>query len=161
MTELFTRTGVASGMDKRQHDFYQRWRGRVREWALSHSGRSHRWSEYILMAPDVFHLLCRLAADPAVAPGEKAKAAAMAAYFIMPFDFLPEAITGPIGLADDVALAAWVLHGILTKTPPDVLRRHWAGEEDILITVERLLRFAQSAFGKSLWARRMFWSKRN
>jgi uncharacterized membrane protein YkvA (DUF1232 family) len=133
-------------------DFYQKLRARVRTWVEGREGKTHKWAEYILLAPDLFHLLCKLMTDDDVSPGDKAKVAAAIAYFVSPFELVPEAVVGPIGYIDDVALAAYVLDGIINNTGPDVVRRHWAGEDDVLDVIQRVLRRTTSILGK-LWGK--------
>jgi len=126
-------------MSKENEDFYQRLRRRMHEWLESPEGRDHQWAEYLMFAPDLFHLLCRLSVDPDVGKADKGKLVAAIAYFISPIDLIPEAIVGPVGYLDDVALAAYVLHGMINHTDPEVLRRHWAGSDDVLVVIRKVL----------------------
>jgi len=138
-------------------DFYRALRRKIRAWTQSEEGRGSPWAEYVLLAPDLFHLLCKLAWDPDVPKAEKAKLAAAIAYFVSPLDLLPEAFLGPVGYADDVALAAYVLNGIVNKTSPEVVARHWAGEGDVLVVVQRTLAAADRMLGSGLWKRVKKW----
>ena len=138
-------------MDDRNRDFYQRLRAQVREWAGTDKGRSNRWTEYLLFAPDLFHLMWKLSVDPDVAGKDKIKLAAAIAYFISPIDLIPEAIVGPIGFVDDIALAAYVLNGMVNHTDPEVLRRHWAGENDVLDVIRQILAAADRMVGSGVW----------
>jgi uncharacterized membrane protein YkvA (DUF1232 family) len=138
-------------MSDRNSDFYIRLRAQVREWIGSQKGMSSQWGAYILLAPDLFHLLWKLSIDPAVPGKDKAKLAGAIAYFISPIDLIPEAIVGPIGYADDIALAVYVLNGILNHTDPEVLHRHWAGEDDILDVIQRTLAAADQMVGSGIW----------
>ena len=53
-------------MDKQQNlDFYQTLRRKIKDWETK-EGANHKWAEYILLAPDFFHLLCKLAIDKEV-----------------------------------------------------------------------------------------------
>jgi uncharacterized membrane protein YkvA (DUF1232 family) len=126
-------------MSDKNSDFYQRLRGQIRDWMASDEGREHQWAEYLLFAPDLFHLLWKLSTDPDVSAADKAKLAGVIAYFISPIDLMPEALLGPIGFLDDIALTAYVLNGMLNHTDPEVLRRHWAGDTDVLEVVKRIL----------------------
>ncbi len=132
-------------------DFYRTLRQRVRRWTASAEGKASPWAEYVLLAPDLFHLLCKLALDPDVPRGAKARLAAAIAYFVSPVDLVPEALLGPVGYLDDVALAAYVLHGILNQTRPEVLERHWVGERDVLEVVQKVLAAADRMVGSGLW----------
>jgi uncharacterized membrane protein YkvA (DUF1232 family) len=126
-------------MSESHEDFYQRLRAQIRDWLQSDGGRTNQWSEYLLFTPDLFHLLCKLSADPDVATSDKAKLAGVIAYFVSPIDLVPEALVGPLGYLDDIALTAYVLHGMINHTDPEILRRHWAGDVDILELVKRIL----------------------
>jgi uncharacterized membrane protein YkvA (DUF1232 family) len=127
------------GMSDKNSDFYQKLRGQISDWLRSEEGREHRWAEYLLFAPDLFHRLWKLSLDPDVPGADKAKLAGAIAYFVSPIDLLPEAFVGPAGYLDDIALAAYVLNGMLSHTDPEVLRRHWAGDTDVLEVIKRIL----------------------
>jgi uncharacterized membrane protein YkvA (DUF1232 family) len=90
-------------------------------------GKKSRWAGYILMAPDFLHLLCRLTVDKEVPLKHRAKLAGAIAYFVSPFDLIPEGISGPVGYVDDVALAAYILNSIVNETDPKVVKlvRRW------------------------------------
>lgn len=135
-----------------QHgDFYQKFRKSIREWARTDEGESHKYVDYLLSGPDIFHLLCKLTVDPDVSTKDKAKLAAAIAYFVSPIDLVPEAIVGPIGYVDDIALSAYVLNTIVNNTHPDVIRRHWAGDGDALQLIQEILKIADDMVGSGLW----------
>ena len=134
-----------------ESDFYQGLRDKFRKWAESEKGKTNKWTEVLLFAPDLFHLLCKLSIDPAVPVKEKAKLAGAIAYFVSPIDLIPEAIVGPVGYVDDIALAAYVLNSIVNKTSPDVVRKHWAGDGDILEVIKHILEVADEMVGSGLW----------
>lgn len=136
----------------KEADFYQSLRRRMLQWAETH-GRSHRWIEYLLWAPDLFHLLWRLSLDPQVPARLKGKLVGAIVYFVSPLDLIPEAVFGPAAYADDVALAAYVLGSILNEVGPEVLRRHWAGSQDVLEVIRAVLKVAQSMVGAGIWSR--------
>lgn len=132
-------------------DFYHELRAKFKTWIDSDEGKNHKWAEYLLAAPDLFHLLCKLSIDKDVPIAEKAKLAGAIAYFVSPIDLLPEALIGPLGYADDVSLAAYVLNQIVNKTDPDVVKRHWAGEGDVLEIIQHILERADEMVGSGLW----------
>ncbi|MCK4775937.1 MAG: DUF1232 domain-containing protein [Candidatus Krumholzibacteria bacterium] len=138
-------------MSDRKRDFYQQLREQIRAWLQSDEGRSNRWAEYLLSAPDLFHLMWKLSADPDVPAKEKAKLAGALAYFISPIDLIPEGLLGPVGYIDDIALAAYVLNGIVNRTGPEVLARHWAGDENVLVAIRRILAVADEMVGAGVW----------
>lgn len=132
-------------------DFYQRMRSDIREWVKTKTGKESQWSEYLLLAPDLFHLLAKLALDPEVPSGEKAKIAGALAYFISPIDLFPEALLGPLGYLDDVALAAYVISSIMKQSDSAVVTRHWAGEQNILELVQQIVDVAADMLGNKIW----------
>lgn len=136
----------------RRLDFYQQMRGSIRTW-LDGKGSNYQFARYLLAAPDLLHLLCRLSVDKEVPASEKAKFAGVIAYFISPVDLMPEGLTGPIGYADDVALAAWALNGLINETSPEIVMRHWAGDEDVLDLVQQILEVADEMVGGGLWSK--------
>ncbi len=132
-------------------DFYQKMRTDVRTWLQSKTGKSSQWSEYVLLAPDLFHLLAKLALDKDVPPSEKAKIAGALAYFVSPIDLIPEALFGPIGYLDDVALAAFVINSIMKNSDPAIVTRHWAGEQNILELVQQIVDVGSDMLGNKIW----------
>ena len=138
--------------DQYQADFYQRMRDSIRAW-LEHKGKGFKYADYLLAAPDLFHLLCRLAVDPDVPAAQKAKLAAPIIYFIAPLDLIPEALLGPYGYVDDLVAAALVLNGLVNDIDPQILRRHWAGSQDILTLIQEILKVANELVGKGLLGR--------
>ena len=125
--------------EAKQRDFYQKLRRRVARWAEGRDATTTRGAELVLLAPDLFHLCCRLLADKRVPAKAKGTLGLVVAYFISPIDLMPEALLGPLGYADDVALAVLALHHLMDSVPEAVLREQWAGDEDILRLVETLV----------------------
>jgi uncharacterized membrane protein YkvA (DUF1232 family) len=91
--------------------------------------------------------------DKDVPASEKAKLIAAIVYFVSPFDFLPEAISGPLGYIDDVVVAAYVLNSLINTTDPEIVKRHWAGDKDILDLIQEILKIADELVGSGLWKR--------
>jgi len=138
--------------DKYQVDFYQQMREGIREW-LNEKGAGFKFAEYLLAAPDLFHLLCRLAIDKEVPSTEKIKLVGAIVYFVSPFDFIPEAVSGPAGYMDDVVVAAVVLNSLLNKVDAEIIKRHWAGDKDVLPLIQEILKVADQLVGSGLWSR--------
>jgi uncharacterized membrane protein YkvA (DUF1232 family) len=138
-------------MNQEQQDFYQSLRKKIKKWLDSKNGKNNKWAEYIIWAPDLFHLLVRLSLDKDVPSAEKTKLAIVIAYFISPIDFLPEAILGPIGYSDDIVLAAYVLNSMINRIDPQIIERHWAGDEEALQVIRRIVEVADQMLGKGLW----------
>ena len=138
-------------MDERKKDFYQKLRNDIKKWLENKNASDNKWTEYIMLAPDLFHLLTKLAIDPDVPAGKKVKIAAIIAYFISPLDFLPEILLGPVGYLDDIALTVYILNDIINEIDPKVVKRNWAGEKDILVLVKTIIANANNMIGSGLW----------
>jgi uncharacterized membrane protein YkvA (DUF1232 family) len=137
-------------MDDEQKDFYQRLRHRVELYLENHKSK---YTDYLLLAPDLFHLLVKLSLDKRVPIDKKAKFVAVIAYFISPLDLLPEMIMGPLGYLDDIALSAYVINNYINETDASVVRELWAGDQDILTTIKNILSAADKMVGSGLWKR--------
>jgi uncharacterized membrane protein YkvA (DUF1232 family) len=135
---------------KAASDFYQHLRERLRQW-VKEKGKNHKYADYLLFAPDFLHLLCKLSIEPEVPTSSKAKLAAAIAYFVSPADLMPEGLLGPIGYLDDIAIAAYVLNQIVNETGEEVVRKHWAGDGDILSIIKTIISVASDMLGSGLW----------
>lgn len=140
-----------AGLTRKEADFYRKLRRKIRNY-LAAKG-PFRYADILLLAPDMFHVLCRLVADPRIPAFEKAKLGATIAYFISPVGLIPQGVAGPIGYIDDVALAAYVLRSLLGSDHAHVVREHWAGDQDVLEAVRGVLAVVEGAIGGALWRR--------
>ena len=134
-------------------DFYRRVRERITAWASSEEGRRHRWTEYILLVPDMVHLLIRLLLDARVDTKLRGQVAAVLAYVMTPLDLIPEGFIGPVGFADDLLLMVLVVDRLLATVPREIVLRYWAGERDLLELIEKLLGSAREIVGTRVWRR--------
>jgi uncharacterized membrane protein YkvA (DUF1232 family) len=141
---------MTTELDPKHHDFYRNLRERIAAW-LKDRGGGFRHAQVLLLAPDLFHLMCRLALDKRVPAADKAKLAAAIAYFVSPIDAFPEALLGPIGYVDDVAVAAYALNSVINSGNGEVAKEHWAGEGDLLEAVQQVLAVADDMIGSGLW----------
>ena len=111
-------------MDQSQQDFYQKLRKDVKRWINDNLDKENKWSDYVLAAPDLFHLLCKLSVDKEVPANKKIKLLAGIAYFISPIDLLPELFLGPLGYLDDISIAAYILNDTINEVDPQIVRKH-------------------------------------
>lgn len=132
-------------------DYYQKLRSKMKDWLQSDEGKTNQWAEYMMFAPDLFHLLCKLAVDRDVMIADKAKLAGAIVYYLSPLDIIPEMLIGPLGFADDIAVAAYVLNQIINNSDPEIVRKHWAGEGEVLDIIQRILASADQMLGSGLW----------
>ena len=154
MDNNFNSGGFGEGKDgEKRLDFYKVLRQKIKDFAESKAGKELKFIDYALVAPDLFHLLCRLTIDPDVGLSDKVKLGLAITYFISPIDFVPEALIGPAGYLDDVAVAAYVLNNMLNKIDKEIVQRNWAGEGDVLLLVQDIMKHADSMIGGGLWAK--------
>jgi uncharacterized membrane protein YkvA (DUF1232 family) len=136
---------------EKELDFYEKLRKRIVNWLNTETGKRSKWADYILMVPDFFYLLIKLATDDEVPKDEKAKLILVIAYFISPIDLLPEAILGPLGFLDDLALSAYVLNGLLNKIDQKIVNKYWKGDDELLLLIKGILAKADEMIGSGLW----------
>jgi len=132
-------------------DFYKNLRIKLREWLKSDEGKTSKFAEYLMFAPDLFHLLCKLTIDKDVPAIEKAKLVGAITYFVSPVDLIPEVLSGPLGYVDDIALAAYVLNSLVNNIDEEIVKRHWVGDADVLNLIQQILNVADAMLGSGIW----------
>jgi uncharacterized membrane protein YkvA (DUF1232 family) len=130
--------------------FYDRIRNTMRSYIDKKGPVVGKTAEFLLLVPDFFILLWRLTTDPRVNGKDKVLLGSAVAYYVMPFDLIPEAIVGPIGYLDDLVFGVVVLNKILGNVDASVVREHWSGSEDVLGSIQRVLNAADSLVGADL-----------
>lgn len=105
----------------------------------------------LLLVPDVFILLARLALDKNVPASTRAMIGGALAYFVLPVDLLPEALLGGAGFLDDLVLATAVLSQAFGGDLEPYARRHWSGSEDLRVVIRDISETAQSLLGQNLY----------
>ncbi len=125
-------------IEQRAPDWYETWRGRIQRWIATHA--DSETAQIVLFVPDLLALVVRLARDPRVPFMVKARLLLAAAYVISPFDLMPEAMLGVIGLADDAGVLVLVLMWIQSIAGIDqaVLRENWSGSGDVIAVIDGL-----------------------
>jgi uncharacterized membrane protein YkvA (DUF1232 family) len=139
-------------MIDKHHDFYRSLRARMDTWFAA-QGRGYQHAKLLLVAPDLFHLLCRLVLDKRVPRAEKAKLAAAIAYFVSPFDLVPELVLGPVAFLDDIAVAAFALNSLINSGQGEIASELWAGDGDVLALIQQIVSTADQLLGVGLWKR--------
>lgn len=135
-------------MEKKM-DFYYKLREKIKNNANKIS-KNEKLPEILLFAPDLFYLLIKLMKDPEVPKSKKMKLGIVVVYFITPFDLLPEALIGLFGYVDDVALSAFVLNDLVNGINPELIKKHWPGEDNILEVIQIILSDADKFINKNI-----------
>jgi uncharacterized membrane protein YkvA (DUF1232 family) len=95
------------------------------------AGRRSAARELATLIPNIVILFKGLLRDPAVPRSSKVLLGLAVLWLVSPIDLVPEfvPVAGPL---DDAIVAALVLRHVLRRTGPDVLRRHWRGDQAVL-----------------------------
>jgi uncharacterized membrane protein YkvA (DUF1232 family) len=133
--------------------FYDRIRNTIQRYIDNKGALVGKTASFLLLVPDVFILLWRLTSDSRVNGKDKVLLGSAVAYYVMPFDLIPEAIMGPAGYLDDLVFGVYVLNKILGSVDASILREHWSGSEDVLDTIQNVLNAAESLVGTDLVGR--------
>jgi uncharacterized membrane protein YkvA (DUF1232 family) len=112
------------------------------------SGYSGRYSEYILLIPDLFLLITRLMLDKRVDSRYKLYLGAALAYTVSPIDLIPDKMFGGLGYIDDAAVMVAVLNILLKEVDNQIILESWSGNADLLATVRKFLDQADQIIGK-------------
>lgn len=130
-------------------DYYYKLREKIKN-NVGKISENEKLPEVLLFAPDIFYLLINLLKDPEVPKSKKVKLGVVVAYFIIPFDMLPEALLGLFGYIDDIALSAFVLNDLVNGINPEIIKRHWPGEDNILDVIQKILSDSDKFINKNV-----------
>lgn len=93
----------------------------------------------VRLIPDVVRLVRRIAADPTVPRGVRARLWLLLGYLVSPIDLIPDFIP-LIGYADDAIIIALVLRSTIRSAGPNMIATHWPGTPEGLAAVANLCR---------------------
>lgn len=133
--------------------FFRRLQDKIDQWLETEDAEEHRFSDYLLFAPHLFLLMVRLIFDDRISVSAKTKLGMAITYFIAPVDMVPEAIVGPVGYVDDIALAVYVLNQLLNEEPEEIIREHWEGNQDLITVIQNILAVADEMIGSGMWSK--------
>ncbi|HEX9730384.1 MAG TPA: DUF1232 domain-containing protein [Thermoanaerobaculia bacterium] len=134
--------------------FYDRLRERVLAAVERRGSRlGERTVEALLLVPDVFILLARLALDREVPKSTRLMVASTLAYFVVPVDFLPEAVLGAGGFVDDLVLAVAVLSQAFGRELEPYAERYWSGSRKLREVLGDVLEAAHALVGYDVYER--------
>lgn len=132
--------------EKKYQDFYQKLREKISKWAKEDklNKKTGKWTDkfvqYLLILPDVVHLMIKLLVDKEVSPLIKSYILMAFVYLISPIDIIPDFI--PVaGFVDDLLVSIIILNKIINKVDTKTLykiKTYWAGEDDIFVKVKEI-----------------------
>lgn len=89
------------------------------------------YDKFIDYGPDLFKLLTKILSIDEIEKEERLKINAAIAYFVVPYDIIPEQIYGPYGYVDDIYLATHVINEITKKIGYEVINDLWNSDENL------------------------------
>ncbi len=92
---------------------------------------------YIGLLPKIVTLFIDLLRDTRVSATDKAILAATVAYILNPVDLIPDWIPF-MGQVDDIYLAALAILRLFLRTDEQIIKEHWKGPEDIIVTMRKI-----------------------
>jgi uncharacterized membrane protein YkvA (DUF1232 family) len=108
-----------------------------------------RHDDLIFQAPAFYRLLTKMLDDPMLPRRQRPLVIAAIAYFVLPYDVLPEEIYGPYGYLDDIFLSAFVADKVRKESgSEEILTGNWDGEADILALVDEILQRESELIGE-------------
>lgn len=111
-------------MDGQFKDYYDI----LRENLDSYRGKYDRFIDY---GPEMYKLLTDILNEENIRPDTRLKICAAIAYFVAPFDVIPEQIYGPQGYVDDIYLCGYVINDLANSLGWDILEDAWQGDEEL------------------------------
>ncbi|MBN2360787.1 MAG: DUF1232 domain-containing protein [Deltaproteobacteria bacterium] len=106
------------------------------------------YADELLWVPRLFDYLTALVEDRRLPRSARELINAALAYFVLPYDVMPETALGAFGFMDDLYLCADVLRRLLNRAQlGEVLAEHWDHEPPLHELVDRLLRASHQVLG--------------
>ena len=133
-------------------DFYKQLSREVRIWQDG-PGRDFPYNHFIAQAPDLFHLLTKIASKSSLSDADRTRLLGAVIYFVAPIDILPERVAGGAGFLDDVVLAAYVLKRLSPTSANGAVSEEWDGEGDVWALIDDVLGSAEAMVGQEIWTK--------
>lgn len=104
--------------------------------------------EIIELAPELFKIMTNLLEDHRTPTKAKPLINAAIAYFVAPYDVLPEEVHGPIGFMDDIFLCTFVLRNLEGIVSLELLEDNWDGVEPLKDILDQVYPEAKEHMGE-------------
>ena len=134
--------------------FYVRWRERTHHWLRKQT--RDEIADAALFLPDLLALIIRLMRDPRTPLFYKSQLLLVAFYILSPVDFIPEAVFGAMGLADDALIASIMVMKLVqhaSTIDPQVLRDNWSGSGDVIERLNEIIEGGGELASTQVWKR--------
>lgn len=120
-------------------EFYKQLSVEIDKWADENKDAKNYWKIYLINAPKIFYFLKNLVQLENLTKKEKALITAAIAYFINPFDLLPEMILGALGFLDDVVASAFVINKLMGNISEKFITQNWNGSLNFGAFIKNIL----------------------
>jgi len=138
--------------------FYDSLKVRIVEWLRPKlGGRLVKLAEFTFLLPDIMILLGRLLLDKRVPRRLRIKLGMILGYLASPLDLVPEALVGPLGMAEDLVLIAFALHRVFAEVEEEILREHWSGRPEHLEKLGELADLVDGIFSGKVGGKIQDW----
>lgn len=105
-----------------------------------------KFSNYILVIPDVTALLYRLLKDNRVSIKTKLIISATISYIAFPTDIIPDKIPF-IGRIDELGVIFFTMNKIIDDVPCNVILENWQGKNDIIFMLKNVVEYVSNFTG--------------
>ncbi len=102
----------------------------------------------IRRAGDLFDFYARLFSEERLPRHARMTVNAVIAYFVVPDDVMPEEDLGPIGLCDDLFVAAYGYRILRREIAGEILYDAWEGNDELEYTMDEVYRESRAQVGK-------------
>ena len=99
-----------------------------------------KYSDYILIIPDIVALIYRLLKDKRVPVKIKIIISSVICYIAVPSDLIPDKIPF-VGKIDDIAVVFFALNKIIQDVPAKVILENWEGKNNIVSVLKTLAQY--------------------
>lgn len=104
--------------------------------------------EIIELTPELFKLMTNLLEDHRIPKKAKPLINAAIAYFVTPYDVVPEEVYGPIAFMDDIFICLYVIKKLKDIIDEQLLEDNWDGVEQIMDIVDDIYLSVEKYIGE-------------
>lgn len=90
-----------------------------------------QYDSFIDHSPELFLLLTEMLNLNEITSYERLKISAAIAYFVVPYDVIPEQIYGPYGYVDDIFISTFIIKEVGEMYGYDLLEKLWHEKSDL------------------------------
>ncbi|MFH1070758.1 MAG: DUF1232 domain-containing protein [Candidatus Glassbacteria bacterium] len=153
---------MAFDADSRERKFYDSLKSRIMDWIGRKLGaRIEGLACFAFLLPDILMLLGRILVDRRAPRRLRIKLGIVIAYLASPLDLIPEGVLGPLGLVDDLVLAAFALNRVFAEVEDEIIEEHWSGEKRHLEKLHDLADLADGIFSGRVGGKLQDWYDRD